>query len=204
MPQQNQKKKGRKPAHQNTFAFYHNPNSRTTKKILASPNVNVCKRCYDKIEWRKKYRKYKPRKQPGVCNKCHERNVKAAYHTICSGCSYVVKDGNTLRICAMCAKEPVYTRDDKCHDTTSDAIAIAMENSDKPLKLREIRSIQRQAQKQRNKNDSDDDSNYQSGSDDDDTTNDAFLEVIGGQQNFVTSVEEYQNSKLIEEEKMKE
>jgi len=51
------KKKGRAPKHQNTYAFQHNPKSKKTDKILASPNVGVCKRCYDKIEWRKKYRK---------------------------------------------------------------------------------------------------------------------------------------------------
>jgi len=51
------KKKGRPPKHQNSFAFRHNPKSKKTDKILASPNVGVCRRCYDKIEWRKKYRK---------------------------------------------------------------------------------------------------------------------------------------------------
>ena len=51
------KKKGRAPKHQNSFAFHHNPKSKKTDKILASANVGVCKRCYDKIEWRKKYRK---------------------------------------------------------------------------------------------------------------------------------------------------
>ena len=51
------KKKGRAPAHQNGFAFRHNPKSKKTEKILASPIVGVCGRCRDKIEWRKKYRK---------------------------------------------------------------------------------------------------------------------------------------------------
>jgi len=82
------KKKGRAPSHQNTFAFQHNPKSKLTAKILASPNVGVCRRCRDKIEWRKKYRKYKPLTKPGRCNLCMERNVViAAYHTICSTCA---------------------------------------------------------------------------------------------------------------------
>jgi hypothetical protein len=51
------KKKGRAPAHQNGFAFRHNPKSKKTEKILASPNVGVCVKCRDKIEWRKRYRK---------------------------------------------------------------------------------------------------------------------------------------------------
>ena len=51
------KKKGRSPAHQNTYGFKHNPKSKLTEKILSSPNVGTCRRCYEKIEWRKKYRK---------------------------------------------------------------------------------------------------------------------------------------------------
>ena len=81
------KKKGRAPAHQNKYAFRHNPKSKKTDKILASPNVGVCRRCHEKIEWRKQYRKYKPLTQPGKCNLCQRRNVKAAYHTICADCA---------------------------------------------------------------------------------------------------------------------
>jgi hypothetical protein len=88
MPQPaTKRKKGRAPAHQNAFAFKHNPKSKKTDAILNSPNIHVCRRCHDKIEWRKKYRKYKPRTQPGKCNLCLQRNVKAAYHTICTDCT---------------------------------------------------------------------------------------------------------------------
>ena len=92
MPQKNapggsKKKKGRAPKHQNTFAFRHNPKSKKTDKILNSPNVGVCRRCHDKIEWRKKYRKYKPRTQLGKCNLCCRKNINAAYHTICTDCA---------------------------------------------------------------------------------------------------------------------
>eukprot|EP00804_Cyclotella_cryptica_P000138 CCRYP_019702-RA/>CCRYP_019702-RA protein AED:0.38 eAED:0.38 QI:191/1/1/1/1/1/2/226/325 len=101
MPQANppgakKKKKGRAPKHQNTFAFRHNPKSKKTEKILSSPNVGVCRRCHDKIEWRKKYRKYKPRTQPGKCNICFQKNVMAAYHTICTKCA-----GGDVAIAAM-------------------------------------------------------------------------------------------------------
>ena len=54
------KKKGRPPAHQNKYAFKHNKNSKKTKKILSLPNTGLCKQCHEIIEWRKKYRKYKP------------------------------------------------------------------------------------------------------------------------------------------------
>ena len=81
------KKKGPAPAHQNKFAWTHNPKSKTTAKILTSPNIHVCRRCHDKIEWRKQYRKYKPLTQPSTCNGCKKRNVKASYHTICESCT---------------------------------------------------------------------------------------------------------------------
>jgi Uncharacterized conserved protein (DUF2039) len=83
----NKKKKGRPPAHQNKFAFKHNPKSKKTATILSSPIEHCCQRCYDKIEWRKKYRKYKPLTQPSTCNICHNRNITAAYHTVCDNCS---------------------------------------------------------------------------------------------------------------------
>ena len=81
------KKKGHSPAHQNTFAYRHNPKSKLTAKILASPNEGLCRRCHDKIEWRKQYRKYKPLTQPATCNICKRRNIAAAYHTICNSCA---------------------------------------------------------------------------------------------------------------------
>lgn len=87
MPPKKKGSSGRKPAHQNTFAFRHNPKSKLTEKILASPNVGCCRRCHDKIEWRKQYRKYKPLTQPSKCNLCQLKKVVAAYHTICTNCA---------------------------------------------------------------------------------------------------------------------
>ena len=78
---------GRIPAFNNTFAFRHNPKSKKTAHILASPIQYCCRRCHDKIVWRKTYRKYKPLTQPTTCNLCSKRNITAAYHTVCDTCS---------------------------------------------------------------------------------------------------------------------
>ena len=78
---------GRIPAFNNTFAFRHNPKSKKTASILASPIQNCCRRCHEKIVWRKTYRKYKPLTQPTICNLCNKRNITAAYHTVCNTCS---------------------------------------------------------------------------------------------------------------------
>lgn len=105
-PGMKKKKKGPAPAHQNKFAFKHNPKSKTTEKILSSPNIHVCRRCHDKIEWRKQYRKYKPRTQPGTCNECQKRNVLAAYHTICESCTRVSIKAQALMTAALENEEP--------------------------------------------------------------------------------------------------
>lgn len=52
------------PKHKNSFAFKHNPNSKKTKVILAINHAGLCAHCNEIIEWRKKYRKYKPLKHP--------------------------------------------------------------------------------------------------------------------------------------------
>ncbi|KAK8804264.1 riken cDNA family protein [Blastocystis sp. subtype 4] len=88
--------RSRPPAHQNTFAYRHNKNSKKTAKIAAMPIYLVCARCREKIEWKKKYRKYKPLTAPAKCEKCGNRNVKAAYHHWCDDCA------RANRVCAMC------------------------------------------------------------------------------------------------------
>jgi len=75
------------PAHQNSFAFKHNKGSKKTAVIREIVHGLLCERCRAKIEWRKKYRKYVPLKAPAVCNACHEKTVKRAYHTLCNACA---------------------------------------------------------------------------------------------------------------------
>lgn len=59
------------PKHQNAFAFKHNPKSKKTERILSLPIRGLCEKCRKQIEWRKKYRKYKPLTQPATwCVAC--------------------------------------------------------------------------------------------------------------------------------------
>jgi hypothetical protein len=123
MPHQggpNSKKKGgRSPAHQNKFAFRHNPGSKKTQKILDAPNVGLCQRCHDKIEWRKQYRKYKVRSQLGKCNLCNQKNIKAAYHTICGQCAY--------------DKSPFTAKPDKKNKKTESPVVVVSEEKSTDL-----------------------------------------------------------------------
>lgn len=94
--------KKKAPKHQNNYTFQHNKNSKKTKKILEIPNNGLCKRCYEKIEWKKKYRKYKPIKQPRKCNVCEQKKVTRAYHSICDDC------GSELGVCLKCMNLEVF------------------------------------------------------------------------------------------------
>jgi len=175
------KKKGRAPTHQNKFAFKHNPSSKKTEKILSTLNAHVCQRCHDKIEWRKKYRKYKPRTQPGKCNECPKRNVKAAYHTICTDCttksekakalirkareeSPELDENNTvLRACAVCVKEialPDPPEDDDDRDYV-DAMSRLNLRQKRALE-RKIAKEQLEVEKEKKSMDRDDDNDNES------------------------------------------
>mmetsp|Transcript_6551 Transcript_6551/g.8605 ORF Transcript_6551/g.8605 Transcript_6551/m.8605 type:complete len:180 (-) Transcript_6551:79-618(-) len=171
MPQQpggKSKKKGRAPAHQNTYAFKHNPNSKKTAKILAMPVEGLCRRCTEKIEWRKKYRKYKPLTQPSKCNRCHKRNIKAAYHTICVDCAS--KDN---KICEMCTKEPALRNeyDEQEQEIERQRLLLTMSK----MKLREKRTLERQLERHAAEeygNQSDEDISVQSGAEESKSTDD--------------------------------
>ena len=69
----NPKKQGQK--HQNAFAFKHNKNSKLTIKIKKSPLDNLCKRCFDILEWKITYRKYKPLTAAAKCNTCLQKTI---------------------------------------------------------------------------------------------------------------------------------
>ena len=208
--QQKKKKKGRAPAHQNTFAFRHNPKSKKTATILEAPIEGVCRRCREKLEWRKRYRKYKPLTQPSKCNLCCQRNVRSAYHTLCAGCAQssakavqFVQEWNqnhqqqnqlqpqddeietaasddqqhppqqdtsnttaeespsserrdtlpvwfvATRVCAVCVQEPAMPKEnDNYRDLTAqDSNATTTYREDRPLRLRELKTLERQRER---------------------------------------------------------
>lgn len=84
------------PKYQNKFAFAHNPKSKKTQQIAKIPNVGLCKHCHDIIEWRKKFRKYKPLKMPSRCGQCNEKKITSAYHTWCMDCA------RAANVCPKC------------------------------------------------------------------------------------------------------
>lgn len=93
----NQKKKG-KQKYQNRMAFKNDRND-SSGKMKAINNLTVggvCDRCKDAIQWKIKYKKYKPLTQPKKCTKCSQKTVKYAYHIICATCA------QESEVCAKC------------------------------------------------------------------------------------------------------
>ncbi|XP_045109893.1 uncharacterized protein C9orf85 homolog isoform X2 [Portunus trituberculatus] len=91
----------RKQKHSNITAFKNNIHD-SSKQTLAMNNMEiteVCKRCQEVIAWKVKYKKYKPLSQPKTCTRCHQKNIKDAYHTVCNSCA------KELQVCCKCGKK---------------------------------------------------------------------------------------------------
>ncbi|CAG8467942.1 599_t:CDS:10 [Ambispora gerdemannii] len=65
------------------------------------------------IEWRKKFKKYKPLSTPKRCVNCREKAVKEAYHTLCKKCA------DEKGICAKCLEHAEIPS----NDTKKDGLA---------------------------------------------------------------------------------
>ncbi|XP_024541180.1 uncharacterized protein C9orf85 homolog isoform X2 [Selaginella moellendorffii] len=92
------------PKHQNTTAWKPNKGVKKKDKELGGkmhpyPAITgVCARCKDKIEWRRRYGKYKALVEPAKCQQCGKRVIRQAYHKFCSACA---KEKNA---CAKCCQ----------------------------------------------------------------------------------------------------
>ena len=86
--------------HQNGKVFKNNlyDTSHRTKFINNIQVCDVCVRCKEIIEWKIKYKKYKPLSKPKTCVRCGERKVVKAYHVICKDC------GVKLQVCTKCCE----------------------------------------------------------------------------------------------------
>lgn len=94
-------KKSRPPKYQNKAAFknvYHDTSKRT-QQIVTTDVSGVCARCKDCIDWKIKYKKYKPLSQAKTCADCKQKTVKQAYHVFCIPCS------QSAGKCAKCGEK---------------------------------------------------------------------------------------------------
>ena len=71
------------------------------------------------IEWRKRYRKYKPLTVVKKCTACGEKRIKDAYHVICNQCAQ--KNGGQ---CAKCLLPPAQWKKESEVEIDSEGRAI--------------------------------------------------------------------------------
>lgn len=86
--------------HKNRHVFKNDLHDKTPLQIkLNSLHISeVCQHCKGVIEWKIKYKKYKPLSQPKTCTKCSQKKIKKAYHVLCRDCAL------EIRVCAKCLK----------------------------------------------------------------------------------------------------
>ncbi|EDX02591.1 uncharacterized protein C9orf85 homolog [Drosophila yakuba] len=86
--------------HKNRHVFKNDLHDKTPQQLrLNAMHVStVCQRCKEQIEWKIKYKKYKPLTQAKICAHCKERSVKKAYHVVCRDCAI------KANACAKCLK----------------------------------------------------------------------------------------------------
>ncbi|TYH63779.1 hypothetical protein ES332_D07G217800v1 [Gossypium tomentosum] len=90
------------PKHQNSYAWKPNAGVKINEKEVGgklrpySEITGVCPRCKEQIDWKRRYGKYKPLTEPAKCQLCSKRNVRQAYHNLCSGCA------KEQKVCAKC------------------------------------------------------------------------------------------------------
>lgn len=92
--------RNRPQKHQNRTVFKNDlhDSSHQTKLLNSLQISGVCKRCKDILDWKIKYKKYKPLTAPRKCVGCDQKTVKHAYHMLCKQCA---KEKN---VCAKCCK----------------------------------------------------------------------------------------------------
>jgi hypothetical protein len=91
-------KRTRPQKHQNSTKFKNDLHDKSDKtKYLNQVEIkDLCPKCKAIIEWKIKYKKYKLMSGPAVCTKCHEKNIKLSYRTICPPCA------NSQQLCPKC------------------------------------------------------------------------------------------------------
>ena len=47
----------------------------------------LCQRCFDQIQWRIDYKKYKPLSVPSRCHECKKKSIVKAYRMLCDQCA---------------------------------------------------------------------------------------------------------------------
>ncbi|XP_046975367.1 uncharacterized protein C9orf85 homolog [Vanessa cardui] len=129
--------------HQNRTVFKNtlHDTSKKTKLLNNLEVTGVCERCKGIIEWKIKYKKYKPLTVPGKCVSCEQRNIKHAYHVMCNKCA------TEKKVCTKCCKPSELIVEKKSEDKVVDN-EIKYQSILKNLSERKRRTFLRHLKKQ--------------------------------------------------------
>ena len=154
--------------HKNNFAFKNDMHdtSDKMKSVNTLRVANVCQRCKDCLEWKIKYKKYKPLTVPSKCVKCDEKNVKYAYHIVCTLCAVDNK------ICAKCSKSKEVIDEPEQAISEKQKEENYLKEELKYMRLREKRTFLRQLERGDILPDEKNGTNVESNDDDDDDDDD--------------------------------
>ncbi|XP_033204391.1 uncharacterized protein C9orf85 homolog [Bombus vancouverensis nearcticus] len=108
--------------------------SNKTKYINSIQVVHVCERCKQIIEWKIKYKKYKPLKAAAKCIKCEQKTIKHAYHNICIPCAIQYK------VCPKCGNKSNIVKEEPGIEETN-KLDIELQNLLKGLSERKRRTF---------------------------------------------------------------
>lgn len=114
---------------------------RADKKNLQKTAVldRVCSRCYEILQWKLTYGKYRPLKKAKKCQKCKLPAVLKPYRVLCNKC------GDESKCCTKCGKNKEYTLESYQHAPKSvvNRRVQEMKNNMKMMQERSKRKITR-------------------------------------------------------------
>lgn len=113
----------RSQKHKNRIVFKNDLHDKTNlqKKINSLHVSEVCQHCKDVIEWKIKYKKYKPLTQPKKCSRCEQKNITKAYHVLCRHCAL------DAHVCAKCLKSEEQVVIEPPQPTTEEEVKLKVE-----------------------------------------------------------------------------
>ncbi|XP_033749164.1 uncharacterized protein C9orf85 homolog [Pecten maximus] len=176
--------KKRPQKYQNKTAFKNDLHDRTPKmeQIKKVQVTGACQHCKDVIEWKIKYRKFKPLTTPKKCTKCLQKAVKQSYFIICVPCM------TKLQVCGKCGQKKDITEqpglseaEQMSQQSQSDAeLELLTERQRRQfLRLQASGQLTSESLKHLKENDCDDDSDEgDDDENDDDDEDDDLLEGI--------------------------
>ncbi|XP_075145569.1 uncharacterized protein C9orf85 homolog [Haematobia irritans] len=109
--------------HKNRTVFKNDLHDKTPQqKRLNSLHISeVCQHCKGVIEWKIKYKKYKPLSQPKTCTKCQQKKIRKAYHVLCRDCAL------EARVCAKCMKSAEEVEIEPAQPTPEEELKLKVE-----------------------------------------------------------------------------